>query len=74
MPDYADHAQAAETMHRQAALSLAGANAAAGEQLRENGVIVCRDCGEPIPGARLRTLPTACRCVACQEAAEANQC
>ncbi|EFL53009.1 transcriptional regulator, TraR/DksA family [Solidesulfovibrio fructosivorans JJ]] len=72
--DYADHAQDAETVHRAAALSLAGGNAAAGDQIRENGVIVCRDCGEPIPGARLRILPTACRCVACQEAVEAVQC
>jgi RNA polymerase-binding protein DksA len=27
---------------------------------------VCRDCGEPIPAARLKVLPFAVRCVACQ--------
>lgn len=31
---------------------------------------VCRDCGRPIPEARLRVLPFATRCVACQAAAE----
>lgn len=27
----------------------------------------CIDCGEPIPYARLQTMPTTLRCVACQE-------
>jgi RNA polymerase-binding protein DksA len=30
----------------------------------------CEACGEPIPLARLRALPTARRCVACERAAE----
>ena len=42
------------------------------EQLVENGRVVCRDCGEPIPAARLAACPEACRCVVCQEAAEAS--
>ena len=33
----------------------------------------CSDCGLPIPAARLSAYPTARRCVACQEVAEANQ-
>jgi RNA polymerase-binding protein DksA len=32
----------------------------------------CPDCGQPIPVARLEAYPTARRCVACQEAAEAH--
>ena len=30
------------------------------------GRIVCRECGKPIPGARLEALPGAARCIACQ--------
>jgi len=33
----------------------------------------CADCGLPIPVARLEAYPTARRCVACQEAAEAQR-
>jgi phage/conjugal plasmid C-4 type zinc finger TraR family protein len=33
----------------------------------------CSDCGNPIPPARLEAYPTARRCVACQEAAEAHR-
>lgn len=32
---------------------------------------VCRDCGEAIPPARLKVLPFAIRCVACQASLEA---
>jgi len=32
----------------------------------------CRDCGEDIPKARLKILPFATRCVACQERLEAG--
>ncbi len=68
--DFADMSQEAESLHRLAAL----ADVRPGrreEQLYDAGRIVCRDCGEPIPSARLAFLPTACRCVACQEEAEA---
>ena len=33
----------------------------------------CSDCGQPIPPARLDAYPTARRCVACQEVAEAQR-
>ncbi|MGE4536326.1 MAG: TraR/DksA family transcriptional regulator [Desulfovibrio sp.] len=69
MPDIADQAQQAEQAHRLDALSRRDV-ADDSEQVHENGVVVCCDCGEPIPGARLRILPTACRCVECQDKAE----
>ncbi len=31
---------------------------------------LCKDCGEPIPEARLKARPTATLCVGCQEQAE----
>lgn len=64
--DEADRAQHEETAHRQAAIEAALPGTDGVEQLRQNGVVICMDCGEPIPGARLRALPTACRCVVCQ--------
>src|SRR5262249_10006396 len=35
---------------------------------------VCRDCGEAIPPARLKVLPFATRCVACQASLEGVRC
>jgi phage/conjugal plasmid C-4 type zinc finger TraR family protein len=32
-----------------------------------DGVACCRDCGEPIPAARLAALPDAERCAECQQ-------
>jgi len=34
---------------------------------------ICQDCGEPIAEARLRALPFATRCVACQAQSEATR-
>uniref|UniRef100_I2Q2N7 DnaK suppressor protein n=1 Tax=Desulfovibrio sp. U5L TaxID=596152 RepID=I2Q2N7_9BACT len=69
--DFADMSQTAESLHRQAAI--AGARPGREDkQLVDAGLIVCRDCGEPIASARLAILPTACRCVPCQEEAEAS--
>lgn len=33
----------------------------------------CEDCGEPIPEARRRALPGVRRCIACQEAEDAER-
>ena len=71
MADECDQAQASEAMHIQAALSCVACRRAEPQEVA-GGCIVCRDCGEPIPGARLRILPTACRCVACQEEADGD--
>lgn len=69
--DEADQAQATEAMHRQSALSCVACRCDE-DQEYAGGRIICRDCGEPIAAARLAILPTACRCVACQEEAEAT--
>ena len=71
MADECDQAQATEALHVQAALSCIACRRDE-DQEWANGRVVCLDCGEPIPGARLRILPTACRCVACQEEADGD--
>jgi len=37
----------------------------------EDGRIICTDCGEPIPAARLEASPHALRCIGCQTEMEA---
>lgn len=71
MADEADMAQDTEAKHLAAALACARCRRVEAQEFH-GGRIVCRDCGEPIPAARLDILPTACRCVACQEEAEAT--
>jgi len=68
--DVADDAQQAEALYRDAAIAAAQESVPAGEQCREHGVIVCADCGRPIPAARLAAVPGATRCRECQEEAE----
>lgn len=38
--------------------------------LDQPGATLCADCGEPIPEDRRKALPSAIRCVGCQEFAE----
>lgn len=65
--DEVDRSAAAEEFDRAAALARALGARPRGEQQRDTqGIIVCLDCGEPIPAARLRVLPNAVRCVECQ--------
>lgn len=71
MADECDQAQASEALHIQAALSCIACRSDQEQEVRD-GRVVCLDCGEPIPAARLRILPTACRCVVCQEEADAD--
>jgi len=40
------------------------------EQIDAGRYGICRDCGEAIPQARLKVMPFATRCVACQSRAE----
>ncbi len=60
--DIFDQAQELERLEREAALS------------REwiDGVACCRECGEPIPPARLAAVPGVGLCKACQEEMEAG--
>jgi phage/conjugal plasmid C-4 type zinc finger TraR family protein len=64
--DEADHAQEREAAYLADRLR-AQARAAA---LGEPGSGICADCGEEIPAARRRALPSATRCVECQAEAE----
>ena len=68
--DVIDDAQEAEALYREDAIAIALGRAPAGHQCREHGVIVCADCGRPIPAARLAAMPGATRCRECQEEAE----
>jgi len=69
--DIADRAQRDERAYLAAALS-STRKAPDEAQIMENGRVICRDCGAPIPTARLAARPGACRCVVCQEASEAS--
>lgn len=66
MTDFGDDAQAAETFYREGAIAAALPDAPAGNQVVENGRVVCAECGEPIPAQRLKAVPGATRCRACQ--------
>lgn len=63
--DTLDQAQELETLHREAALEAAKTMPAA--QLIIAGVVHCQDCEEYIASARLLRVPTATRCVDCQQ-------
>lgn len=68
--DLADEAQAMEAAHLAAALAARPGLRAEAQERDRNGRVVCLDCGEPIPPARLAAVPDACRCVECQRAGE----
>lgn len=42
-------------------------------QLSQKGQLDCEDCGEEIPEARRKALPSAIRCIKCQSIFEALQ-
>ncbi|MHC1792027.1 TraR/DksA C4-type zinc finger protein [Solidesulfovibrio sp.] len=67
MSDFGDEGQVAETLYREGAIAAALPAAPAGIQVVEDGRVVCAECGEPIPAARLGAMPGATRCRACQE-------
>ena len=70
MADIVDQAQHVEALERQAAISAALRRPAETPRM-DGGVIVCLECGEPIPLARLLAVPHAVRCVACQHEEDA---
>jgi len=43
------------------------------QKMDEGSYGICESCGEPIPAARLRALPSATYCVKCKEAMEAGE-
>lgn len=70
--DIFDQAQELERLEREAALSRARNASAQGCEGPEwiDGVACCRECGEPIPPARLAAVPGVGLCKACQEEME----
>ena len=70
MPDVIDDAPHAEALDRAAALSQAACRRQGPGPEWIDGVACCRDCGEPIPAARLLAMPGCGRCRECQEAAD----
>ncbi|MGJ3523834.1 TraR/DksA family transcriptional regulator [Nitratidesulfovibrio sp. D1] len=72
--DIFDQAQELERLEREAALSRARSASAQGREGPEwiDGVACCRECGEPIPPARLAAVPGVGLCKACQEEMEAG--
>ena len=68
MADEADLGQAAEALFLARARPAARAvQAGPGVQARDStGRVLCLDCGEPVPPARLAALPQALRCRDCQ--------
>lgn len=72
--DIFDQAQELERMEREAALSRARSASARGRGEPEwiDGVACCRECGDPIPPARLAAVPGVGLCRTCQEDQEAG--
>lgn len=66
--DALDQAQEIETLHRQAAIDAALARQE--NQRLEGNEVICLSCEEPIGLRRLASLPTAVRCLECQQAHE----
>lgn len=68
MTDIFDRASALEQQERDASIARRKEIAATHDAPFEiEGVRVCLDCCEPIAKKRLKALPTAARCVDCQE-------
>lgn len=65
MADECDMAQEAQERHMRALLAQAGTRPGPA-QVREDGVAICRECGDPIDARRLAALPDAAFCVECQ--------
>ena len=62
------------SLYETMALGTAGFTAGMAIQRMEEGTYgVCESCGQPIPAARLRALPSATYCVQCKEAMEASE-
>lgn len=65
MADECDIAQEHQAFQLRALLEQAGTKPGP-DQFIKDGVVVCRECGDPIEARRLAALPTAAFCVECQ--------
>ena len=72
MADNVDDSQAAEAKSRQAAIDAVRHRPRGLGPDMSDGTPRCRECGEPMPAARLARVPDAERCVSCQEEADAE--
>ncbi|WP_035104674.1 TraR/DksA family transcriptional regulator [Desulfohalovibrio reitneri] len=71
MADEVDRAQASEAAFLRSALGSRSASSGEGPEWC-GGVPCCRDCGDPIPPARMTAVPDCSRCTTCQEETEAD--
>jgi len=67
MPDEADMSQDVIALANASALARVVNRAPGLGPVYVDGVACCRECGEPIPAARLAALPDAERCAECQK-------
>ncbi|EGJ49034.1 TraR/DksA family transcriptional regulator [Desulfocurvibacter africanus] len=67
--DEVDQSQRAEELFLAEALARRNASEPLGPVFLD-GVACCRECGEPIPAARLAAVPGAALCVGCQSLKE----
>lgn len=70
MADIIDQAQAQESREREAAISAARAALTGPGPHWIGDTPFCRDCGDPIPLARVKAIPGTPHCVECAAAAE----
>ncbi|SHO58779.1 TraR/DksA C4-type zinc finger protein [Vibrio quintilis] len=70
MTDVIDRAGTLEQWQREAAIQAARASPKTPQQVVIDGVIVCARCWQPIPQARLKTVPDAALCVPCKSLQE----
>lgn len=71
MADAADIAQRNREVYLQASLRARVENPE-GEQIKRDGEVICRECGDIIPPERLEVRPHATLCVYCKSAMETN--
>ena len=71
--DPADRAKKEEARFRKEALRQQLEAGKPGEQLIVDGVVICKDCQEPIPEGRLEKLPDADLCVECKQLQELKE-
>lgn len=72
MTDLLDKAKYIEQGFRDAAINAALHAPPQPPQWVENGEVLCRECGDAIPKARLKVKPSAAFCVNCQSRREAQ--
>ena len=73
MTDIIDRAQQTEQRNLNRSLAQALHRPAEPPQWIEDGQVLCMDCTNPIPEARLKAKPDAARCVFCQSVKDRRQ-